>query len=123
MPYEIKENVYDNLMEIKLTGSFTLEELKEKRDAVIAAYENSGIGKLLYDCTDLDNLPDPSTMFEYMEKYPEQLLQSVYTRPGQSIMDLEFAAVIAQNQHKSVKIFSSRESAMAWLDSAKVKVA
>lgn len=115
MSYKIEVHRSQGIIEVKNSGSFSPEEMKIQRDEIISLKNETNINKVLFDNTELNQLPPPDVVAEFVKTIDPNIRHAGFINPGQASMDLMFLEIGAQNHNKEIKLFTSREEALHWL--------
>lgn len=115
MGYSITTNEKDHVIEVKYTDSMDQSASEQILREIIEISTKEKINKILYDSTELKEVPPAEAIFAFFDAVPGNLLHAGYINPGQASLDLEFAEAIATSKNKKGRLFRSREAALAWL--------
>ena len=119
MPDEYEIDEKKGIFEIRSYGILTKKNMEDSIEKALLAKKNIGIDKLIINTSELKSVPGTLDIFEVMANLSQQLKIALIVKKGQPTADeIQFGETVATNRGGKVKIFSSKECALEWLQGA-----
>ena len=118
MSYHIRYDEKEGIIEIKLSGKWT----KENVDTLTCSMTDlpvPNVGRLLFDIRDIEGQLGVVDAYSSVEKLPseQRLRKTALLDREENLKTVSFIETTAQNRGFPIRCFSVREEALKWLKS------
>jgi hypothetical protein len=116
MPERVRINEDLDLIEIQSYCDVSIEDIAESLARVRRICADTGRSRVLVDTTDQTSLPNTTDLFELFSTHPLDFRVAILMeKPTATAGDLAFIETVARNRNVTMKLFRTRDEALAWL--------
>jgi len=118
MPEEISLCEKTGIIYITSRGKIEEKDLLQSFESVLKISKDRANCRVLLDAREQTGLPNLAVLFNFGNKLSEQFrhFKHAIVVSEKSPNDLKFIETVSRNRGTNMKIFSSKEQALSWLD-------
>jgi len=116
MPEQVRVDEEAGLIEVRSFGRVSAEDIEGSIAEVGRLCAETGITHVLVDGTETETMPSVTGTYRAASGFPRGIRIAVLlsaTQPAAAYM--RFGETVAQNRGVAIKLFRSRDAALAWL--------
>ena len=117
MPETISIDDQKGIILIESRGHLVVDDLAKSKESVLQIVKTKGLKKVMIDATNQKSLPSTMSLHSFASELPKLSigLRQAIVISEQTPKDMKFIETVSLNRGASIKIFSSRENALSWL--------